>query len=271
MKRITSFVILAAVLLPLPAHCQDSAITVQGFSLSQSAAADPITIAGPTSAKPGEVVTCQLAGTPAIDLTQALVDQLGWLIGAKQMFAYVAMPGQAIVPLDVEGTIVFGAGGATMRPQVSFPVADPGEYRLLIDWNFGQNQLVEHVIVVEGEHGPDPTPVNPYPSPPEAWRSAVDSILQTHPTPPYAEAAAKQFSLFGKTVLTDSALQTTGDLQRLLAGGSSAGGSFPPIRDAVAALIHEKIGRIDAPLDRTEAAAMLSAIAWAIWEAGHER
>lgn len=181
MKRTFSVLVLA-ILIALPAYPQD-AVTVKGFGQEQVEAADPISIIGPTEANSGNTVVCRLAGTPGIDLTKPLLEQLQWLMGPDQMFAYIAMPGQALVPLDVEGTIVFGAGGATMRPQVSFPVADAGEYRLIIDWNFGQNQLVSHTITVGG---PDPDPFpgpDPQPLPPlsKMWVIVVEETKQRTP------------------------------------------------------------------------------------------
>jgi len=146
-----------------PSLGQEPAITVPAFGQAEVAASTAISINGPSTAKPGETVTCTLTGTPPVDLAEPLVDQLDWLMGDDRMFVYVAMPGQAMVPLDVEGTIVFAASGATMRPQVHFGVADPGEYRVLVDWNQGQNQLVEHVVTVGGP-SPDPFP-QPQPGP----------------------------------------------------------------------------------------------------------
>jgi hypothetical protein len=148
--------------LATPALGQD--LKVEGFGPAQAAVAEPISISGPDEADAGEVVVFRLVGTPAIDLSQPLVDQLDWLTGEDRMYAYVAMPGHAMTPLDVEGSIVFSPQGATMRPQLTFGVAEPGEYRLLVDWNYGQNQLVEHVLVVEGDDSPDPQP-GPEPQP----------------------------------------------------------------------------------------------------------
>ncbi|WP_455387607.1 hypothetical protein [Petrachloros mirabilis] len=130
-------------------------IKVQGFSEVEAAAASQIGIAGPTQAKSGETVILRLQGTPTIDLTKPLVDQLQWLMGPDRLFAYLQIPKQPMVPLDVEGTIVFSVDGATMRPQVSFPAGEPGEYRFIVDWNFGQNQLVEHIVTVQGDGGDD--------------------------------------------------------------------------------------------------------------------
>lgn len=152
-------------LLTSRAFPDDAAIKVPPFGAEQAAAAEPISISGPDKVKPGDTVICTLAGTPAVDLSKPLVEQLQWLIGPDQMFVFVQMPGSPMVPLEVEGTIVFGASGATMRPRVSFPAGTPGEYRVIVDWNKGQNQLAEKVVVVEGGQ-PDPFPQpDPQPDP----------------------------------------------------------------------------------------------------------
>jgi hypothetical protein len=140
-------------------------LTVRGFGPAEAASADAIGITGPTKAARGDKVTLYLTGTPPLNLAEPLMDQLDWLVGDDRMFVYLQMPGQAMVPLDVEGTIVFGAGGATMRPHVSFVAAEGGEYRLIVDWNYRQNQLVEHVVAVEGKQSPKPPEPTPTPAP----------------------------------------------------------------------------------------------------------
>lgn len=125
-----------------------------------------VDLSGPDTAKSGSTVTIYLTGTPPLNLSEPLTDQLEWLMGADAMTAHLLMPGQPAVPLDVEGTIVFAAGGATMRPQVHFPAGEPGEYRVVVDWNYGQNQFVGHVVVVEGDSPDPPLPPNP-PNPPD--------------------------------------------------------------------------------------------------------
>lgn len=246
MKRILLTLIAAALLLPMPVLAQDAAVTVPGYSPSNAAVADPISITGPDTAKNGEVVTCRLAGTPTIDLSKPLLDQLAWLMGADQMFAYLAMPGQQMVPLDVEGTIVFGASGATMRPQVSFTAADPGEYRLIVDWNFGQNQLVEHVVTVEGDQvnpqpGPDPPGPIPHGSPlfflvleTESKTADQETILLS--IRKHLEQTSHQYRLLDpsqqeKTEWVKSCLQYLADNQvqvpALVASVQTSGTSFP--------------------------------------------
>jgi hypothetical protein len=149
-------------LLALPVIAQEPSVVVH-VTQPAAAAATGIDLSGPDKAKSGETVTLYLTGTPAIDLTKPLTAQLDWLMGADAMSAHLQVPGQPMSPLDVEGTIVFAASGATLRPQVHFVAGTPGEYRVVVDWNFGQNQLVEHVVVVEGD-SPDPFP-DPQPLP----------------------------------------------------------------------------------------------------------
>lgn len=166
MRRI--LLILAMVALPTVAFSQDGNVTVPGFSVSESDKAQEITLSGPTSVQPAQEVTVRLHGTPTLDLSLPLVSQLEWLMGDSRMFVYLAMPGQALVPLDVRGELVFGAAGATMQPLIRFTAGDPGEYRVLVDWNWGQDQLVEFIVAVEGDQpnppgpgpGPGPTPIH---------------------------------------------------------------------------------------------------------------
>jgi hypothetical protein len=146
----------------LPVIAQEPSVVVH-VTQPAAAAATGIDLSGPDKAKSGETVTLYLTGTPAIDLTKPLTAQLDWLMGADAMSAHLQVPGQPMSPLDVEGTIVFAASGATLRPQVRFTAGAAGEYRVVVDWNFGQNQLVEHVVVVEGD-SPDPFP-DPQPLP----------------------------------------------------------------------------------------------------------
>jgi hypothetical protein len=169
-------------------------LTVQAFGAEQAAIAIPIAIVGQDTAKAGETVTLRLVGTPPIDLGKPLTDQLNWLIGPDQMFVYLVMPGQPMIPLDVEGTIVFASAGATMRPQVSFPVAQAGEYRVICDWNFiPQNQLVEKVVTVDGGPAPRPFPQpQPQPNPdpqPQPPGTKVVMVLEESFTRSPAQAA----------------------------------------------------------------------------------
>ncbi len=142
---------------------QSSSVTVRGFGPAEAASADAIGITGPAEAECGDRVTIYLTGTPPLDLAEPLIGQLDWLMGDQRMYVYLQAPGRGMTPLDVEGTIVFGTEGATMRPQVSFVVQQPGSYRLVVDWNYRQNQLVEHLLAVSDKETPDP-PVPP-PSP----------------------------------------------------------------------------------------------------------
>jgi hypothetical protein len=160
MKTLIAFA--TVLLLVAPAIAQEPSVVVH-VTQPVAAAETGIDLSGPDKAKTGEAVTLYLTGTPAIDLTKPLTDQLSWLMGADAMSAHLQVPGQPMSPLDVEGTIVFAASGATLRPQVRFTAGAAGEYRVVVDWNFGQNQLVEHVVVVEGD-SPNPFP-DPQPGP----------------------------------------------------------------------------------------------------------
>jgi len=152
----------------------------------------------------------------------------------------------------------------------------PGDYvisAIVVDWDARSFVPLSKQITVVGEvppvPPPDPKPApNPYPSPLANWQAAVKPILQTHPTQAYAQAKAATFARLAKTVREESALRSTADLYQLLAGESSDGDSDPTVRAAVASVIDQALGRKPVPLDREEAAAMLEAIAWALWEAG---
>jgi len=157
-----------------------------------------------------------------------------------------------------------------------FWVAQPGEYVLtaiVVDWDAKRFTPLSKQVTVAGEVPPVPPPTpdpqpNPYPTPPANWQAAVKPILATHPTQAYAQAKAATFARLAKTVRAESALRSTADLYQLLAGESSDGDSDPTVRAAVASVIEQALGRKPVPLDREEAAAMLQAIAWALWEAG---
>jgi len=155
-----------------------------------------------------------------------------------------------------------------------FWIGAPGDYvisAIVVDWDARSFVPLSKQITVVGEvppipPPPDPTP-NPYPAPLK-WRAAIEPILKTSPSPVYAQAKAAVFARLAKTVREASALRSTADLYQLLAGESSDGDSDPTVRAAVASVIDQALGRKPVPLDREEAAAMLEAIAWALWEAG---
>jgi hypothetical protein len=202
MKALVSFLLAVTLALPLAAQGPVSpSITVEAFGPAQAASADQITINGPATAKPGDIVTCTLAGTPSVDLSKPLISQLAWLMGDDRMFVYVQMPGQAMVPLDVEGTIVFSVLGTTMRPQVHFGVADPGEYRLVVDWNYGQNQLVEHICIVGGGPVPPDPPDPPDPPIPPVPVPAKLSVLLSYEAEDQPSAGPSQADLLTSPTL----------------------------------------------------------------------
>lgn len=175
---------------PGPVQSQEPSIVVHATpAIAAPAALGTVDLSGPDTAKSGTTITICLTGTPALELSKPLTDQLQWLMGSDAMTAHVLMPGQPAVPLDVEGTIVFAAGGATMRPQVHFPAGQPGEYRVVVDWNYQANQFVEHVVVVDGDSPNPPLPPVP-PDPPDP----VDPPAP--PDPPAPNPAAKWQVMF---------------------------------------------------------------------------
>jgi len=161
--------LLLATVLTGPVSAQDGPTTViagDSFTIvhDETAEADVITMSGPDVAEPGDEVAVRVGGTPSIDLSLPLTDQLHWLIGEDAMVCYLASPGQELIPLTVRGELVFSPLGPTMELVMRFPVGEAGEYRVICDWNYQTNQLVEHIILVEGEYGPDPQP-DPEPEP----------------------------------------------------------------------------------------------------------
>ncbi len=157
-----------------------------------------------------------------------------------------------------------------------FWVARPGEYTLtaiIVDWDAHTfTPLTKQITVGKQDDPPVPPPPtptpNPYPTPAPNWKAAVAPILKTTPPAKYAQSRAATFARLAETVRTDNALSTSLDLYQRIAAESSDGETNPAARAAVAAVIDAAIGRQIAPLDREEAAAMLEAIAWALWEAG---
>ncbi|MHB8902459.1 MAG: hypothetical protein ACYC6Y_27170 [Thermoguttaceae bacterium] len=145
------------------AFSQDGNLVVRGFGTAEAAGADAIGIVGPSRAECGRPLVFHLAGTPPLDLGRPLLDQLDWLLGTGRLYVYLQKPGLAMTALDVEGAIVFGPAGATLRPQIAFVPDQPGLYRLLVDWNFRQDQLVEHLLAVDAREAPDPPDPSPAP------------------------------------------------------------------------------------------------------------
>ena len=184
--KLRIFAAVLACLVAAVAHAQ-SGVDVPGFGAVEAAKADGIGLVGPATANAGDEITLRITGTPPLDLALPLIDQLGWLMGPDRMFCYVAAPGFGLVPLDVRGELVFGAAGATMQPLLRVTCQQAGEYRILVDWNTGQNQLVAHTVTVGGEPGPTPPdPPGPTPDPPppdklaEMWVVTVyDSATRT--------------------------------------------------------------------------------------------
>jgi len=162
MKRILLSMLLGCLpLVPLQAE----QIQVAGFGAAEAGVANQIGIEGVSTAQVGQEITLRLTGTPPIDLSKPLVGQLEWLTGASRMYCYLASPGCSLASLDVRGELVFGATGATIQPLLRVTGSVRGEHRILVDWNHGQDQLIEHRLVVGGEAPtPNPTP-DPQPNP----------------------------------------------------------------------------------------------------------
>jgi hypothetical protein len=163
-----SFVLLFAwpVALSVSAEPPPATITVPAFGEAESAKAQPITLAGPTALNVGQEGTWRLSGTPPVDLTKPLLDQLAWALGDGRMYVYVLAPGKPAAPLDIHLELVIAPTGATLQPVIRFAPTAKGEYRILVDWNTGQDQLAE-ILVTVGGPGPDPGPDPPNPPDPD--------------------------------------------------------------------------------------------------------
>lgn len=166
-------------------------ITVSAFVAGDDA--QEISLSGPTSAEPAQEVVVRLHGTPSLDLSLPLVEQLDWLMGEQRMYAYVIRPGEQLTPLELRGELVFSAQGATMQPLIRFTVGESGENRVLVDWNTGQPQLAEHIIKVEGENGPDPIPPVPPTPPGERFVLVVEETQDRTPQEAATLAALRRY------------------------------------------------------------------------------
>lgn len=147
----------------------DGPFIVPGFSDDEQRVAVSIGVDGPTKADVGVEVVLRLTGTPSLDLSKPLIEQIGWLVGPEdRMYCYWLAPNQAKRPLVVRAELVFGTSGAMLQPLVRVNSIVPGEHYLIVDWNFGQDQLVVHTLTVEDKEGPDPPP-----PPPPPWKKTV--------------------------------------------------------------------------------------------------
>jgi hypothetical protein len=171
---------LCLLLLP-PVYGWSQNLDVPGLSAEQLASAQQIGIDGPTKAEVGSEVTLRLTGTPSLDLSRPLVEQLDWLMGSQRMYCFAVVPGVPLRPLDVRGELVFAPSGVTMQPLVRLRIDSAGEHRLIVDWNSGQPQLVEHIINAE-KSGPDPDP-EPDPDPPIPSRPTVVGLIEERDSP----------------------------------------------------------------------------------------
>ena len=152
-------ILLAASLVQASAPALDKAIPAYGAA--EKAKATPIAITGPATLDVGQEGLYRLSGTPAVDLSKPLLDQLAWALGEGRMFVYLLAPGQPATPLEVRLELVIAAGGATLQPVIHVTPLVAGEHRVVIDWNFEQDQLAEFLITVGGGPEPDPDPIPP--------------------------------------------------------------------------------------------------------------
>lgn len=134
--------------------------SVDGYSPGEIAAAEPVTITGPATADLGDVVRIKLEGTPTIDRGKTLEDQDAWIIGEDRLIAYVFPPGSDGGYLDLIAPLVIDTehGVYTYQPMGEFIADRVGTWRVVIDWNYGQNQLVRYRVEIDGD---DPGPVDP--------------------------------------------------------------------------------------------------------------
>jgi hypothetical protein len=256
MKRFHAAAIAAALLCLLPTYAPGQSSNITPASATAGATLDLVGPAG--SIQPGEDAELRLAGL-TLDELQAAQDQgnfdlTAWPLAGLRLRSYYDWMDRKL--------------------KLDFRAARPGEYLVKLHLvRNGAQEIAAVVVTVAGEVPPVPPPTpdpqpNPYPSPPANWQAAVKPILQASPSPTYSQAKAATFARLAKTVRAESALRSTADLYQLLAGESSDGDSDPTVRAAVASVIEQALGRKPVPLDREEAAAMLEAIAWALWEAG---
>lgn len=257
MKRFRAAAIAAALLCLLPVYAPGQSSNITPASPTAGTTLDLIGPTGPI--QPGEEAELRLAGL-TLDELQAAQD--------KGNFDLTAWP---LAGLRIRSYYDW----MDRKLKLDFRARDPGEYLVKLHLvRDGAQEIAAVVVTVAGEVPPVPPPPtpdpqpNPYPAPPANWQEAVRPILQTSPSPTYSLAKAATFARLAKTVREESALRSTADLHQLLAGESSDGNSDPAVRAAVAAVIDQALGRKPVPLDREEAAAMLEAIAWALWEAG---
>jgi hypothetical protein len=137
-------------------------IVVPAFGPQEAAKSTAIALSGPSTLNVGQDGVYRLSGTPAVDLSKPLLDQLGWALGADRMFLYVLAPSQPKQALDARLELVISAGGVELQPVIHLVPTVKGEHRIVVDWNTGQNQLAEILVMVGG----DPNPPNP-PDPPD--------------------------------------------------------------------------------------------------------
>jgi hypothetical protein len=183
------------------------AIDVPGITQAEISVGDPIAIVGPSKMSVGVESTYRLTGTPKVDISKPLDQQLDWALGEDRMYCYLARPGQALEPLDVRLELVIAAQGMTFQPLLRVMPISSGNHRILVDWNLGQDMLAEVLVPVEGINpnpspGPGPSP-NPNPGPePEPEPTTGDLfVLITQSTEDVRSLPVQQQEIFHSALM----------------------------------------------------------------------
>jgi hypothetical protein len=166
---------------------------------------DPIAIVGPQKMSVGVETTYRLTGTPLVDISMPLDQQLDWAIGEDRMYCYLARPGQTLEPLDVRLELVLAAQGMTLQPLLRVTPISSGDHRILVDWNLGQDMLAEVLVPVEGINpnpnpGPNPGP-NPNPNPEPQPTTGDLFVLITQSTEDVVNLPVEQQEIFHSTTM----------------------------------------------------------------------
>lgn len=158
------------------------------------------------------------------------------------------------------------------EPFVLVAAEDPGTYLIAVAAPGETVSYAEKEITV-GDANPEPGPdENPYPAPSPAWRAAVEPIRSLTLPRQASEQIGLWYAAAAEAARADNALSSTADLRGfLIDSGKALGltGSLPEMAAAHDQVLAATLTLENRPLDRANAAAVLEAMAWAAWEAGH--
>jgi len=198
---ILTFIVAANTAVPATAG---QPITVPGFSAAEAASADQIAIVGPAAIAAGQTADFRITGTPPVNLTLPLFDQIPWLNGDARLYCYLAETDRPLLPVSVRADLVFGHTGATLEPFLRVLCTRPGQARILVDWNFGQHQLAEHRFQITNDINPPdpPVPPDPEPDPGGKWQ-----ILIFHESTDLPQTPFQQLILLSSSALRDQLAQ----------------------------------------------------------------